>query len=64
MRSKKHFFRPFGSQFGLKIRGKVPRAPISWIRHRIQEMHLGELPVAVLKWEEELWEECMMGLKD
>jgi len=27
-------------------------------------MHLGELPVAVLKWEEELWEECMMGLKD
>ena len=31
-RSPKNVFRPFGPQFGLKIRGRVPR-PLPWIRH-------------------------------
>ena len=30
---KSFFFRPFGPQFGLKIRGKGPPGPLSWIRH-------------------------------
>ena len=30
--SPKNFFRPFGPQFGLKIRGAPPR-PLPWIRH-------------------------------
>ena len=33
--SKKKFFRSFGPQFGLKIRGEHgPPGPLPWIRHR------------------------------
>ena len=35
----------------------------SLIRHCIQEIQPGELPVALLEKEEELREECVMGLK-
>ena len=32
--SKKDFFRPFGLQFGLKIRGGAgPPGPLPWFRH-------------------------------
>ena len=32
-RSKKIFFRPFGPQFGPKIRGGGPPGPLLWICH-------------------------------
>ena len=30
---KKCFFRPFGPQFGQKIRGEEREGPLPWIRH-------------------------------
>ena len=31
---QKNFFRSFGPQFGLKIRGCGPPGPLPWIHHR------------------------------
>ena len=33
-RSPKNYFRPFGPQFGLEIRGVRPPGSLPWIRHR------------------------------
>ena len=53
-RSQKNFFRPFGPQFGLKIRGGGPPGPLPWIRHCSDHSPFLS-PLLLLSWQ---WSDC------